>query len=149
LKQEKASREIRDLIRQINQGFFELLSHELCNYGITVPQWLVIRCLKENKQMMSDISRVVGLSNSTITGIVDRLERNGYVSRTRDQEDRRVVWVFRTEKLDQLMQSIPLLQDSYFESFLEGISEEETEAILRSLHLLAKHIQEKASKRKE
>lgn len=146
---EQASREIRNMIRQINQGFFELLSLELCEYGITVPQWLVIRCLKENKQTMSDISRVVGLSNSTVTGIVDRLERNGYVARTRDQEDRRVVWVYRTEKLDQLIESIPLLQDSYFESFLEGITQEETEAILRSLHLLAKHIQEKVSKRKE
>jgi DNA-binding MarR family transcriptional regulator len=143
-----ASKQIRGLIRQINQGFFDLLSFELSKYDITVPQWLVIRCLGDGPQSMSDISRIVDLTNSTITGIVDRLERSGYVQRVRDEEDRRVVWVKRTDRLDQLIESIPVLQDSYFEAFLEGISEDQTREILISLHLLAEHILDKVAQRK-
>lgn len=142
------SRQIRQLVKQINQGFFAILSSELSKYEITVSQWFVIRCLRDDVQKISDISRMVGLTNSTISGIVDRLERAGYVVRVRDQEDRRVVWVQPTEKLDLLLQSIPILQDSYFDSFLEGITEEETQMILKSLHLLADHIQEKVGQRK-
>ncbi|UOF92168.1 MarR family transcriptional regulator [Fodinisporobacter ferrooxydans] len=138
-----ASRQIRLLIKQINQGFFELLSRELSNYEITVSQWLVIRCLKEEKQKITDISKTVGLTNSTISGIIDRLERSGYVTRIRDREDRRVVWVHRTDKLNQLIASLPLAQDSYYDSFLEGITEEETQRILKSLHLLANQLQKK------
>jgi DNA-binding MarR family transcriptional regulator len=142
------SRQIRQLIRQINQGIFELISSELSQYGLTASQLLVLRCLKDGRQKMSDISRVVGLTNSTISGIIDRLERSGYVERIRDDEDRRVVWVECTEKLRQLFHSIPVMQDSYFDSLLEGITEEETQSILKSLQLLANHIQEKVSQRK-
>jgi DNA-binding MarR family transcriptional regulator len=142
------SRQIRQLIKQINQGIFELISSELSQYGLTASQLLVLRCLKDGRQKMSDISRVVGLTNSTVSGIIDRLERSGYVERIRDEEDRRVVWVHVTEDLKQLMKSIPVMQDTYFDSFLEEISPEERQSILKSLQLLANHIEEKVAQRK-
>lgn len=139
----QASRQIRLLIRQINHSFFELLSRELCQYEISVSQWLVLRSLMDKEQKISDLSRKVGLTNSTVSGIVDRLEEAGYVQRRRDQTDRRIVWVTRTEKLERLIRSIPVLQDDYLDSLLEGITEEETQTILKSLQLLANHLQEK------
>ena len=42
---------------------------------------------------MGEIAQRVGVSEKTITGVVDRLERDGYVQRERDAGDRRVVRV--------------------------------------------------------
>jgi DNA-binding MarR family transcriptional regulator len=145
---ENPSRQIRFLIRQINQGFFGLVACELSAYGITVPQILVLRSLKNRRLKISEISREVGLSNSTVSGIIDRLEEGGYVERVRDKEDRRVVWVARTDKFKRITNEVPVLQDQYFDSLLAGITEEERQSILKSLTLLSNHIQDKLHDRK-
>jgi DNA-binding MarR family transcriptional regulator len=145
---QNASKEIRFLIRQINQTVFEVLSREMAAFNITVSQIYVIRCLKDGPQRISDISKQLGLSNSTVSGIVDRLEENGYVQRERDDKDRRVVWVNFTEKIKELHKEIPILQDSYYDDLLSGMTEEEIENILYSLRLLANHLKEKAGGKK-
>jgi DNA-binding MarR family transcriptional regulator len=40
---------------------------------------------------MGELSRRVGVTEKTGTGLVDRLEQEGYAARERDQQDRRVV----------------------------------------------------------
>jgi len=47
---------------------------------------------------MGEIAAHCGITEKTITGVVDRLEREGYVQRTRDAEDRRVVHVRLSRK---------------------------------------------------
>ncbi|HVY20006.1 MAG TPA: MarR family transcriptional regulator [Bauldia sp.] len=44
-----------------------------------------------------DLARATGLTSGAITGVVDRLERGGYVRRVRDTEDRRKVYVRITQ----------------------------------------------------
>ncbi|GEN34521.1 MULTISPECIES: MarR family winged helix-turn-helix transcriptional regulator [Aneurinibacillus] len=145
---QNASRQIRLLIRQINHTFFELLASELAAFNITGPQLLVLRCLKHEPQRISDISKQVGLSNSTVSGIVDRLEENGYVRRIRDEQDRRVVWVNFGEKFDDVRKAVPVLQDNYFDGMFSGMNEEEAQTIVRSLQLLADHLKERLEEKK-
>ncbi|WP_035100234.1 MarR family winged helix-turn-helix transcriptional regulator [Aneurinibacillus terranovensis] len=144
-----ATKHVRLLIREINQHIFHLVACELSEYGITVPQLMVLRTLNDQRRKISEISHQVGLSNSTVSGIIDRLEAEGYVRRIRDKEDRRIVWVYRTEKLDELQNIVPVLQDDYFDFILEGITEEERSAIFKSLELLAAKLQEQLKGRKQ
>ncbi|WCN38108.1 MarR family winged helix-turn-helix transcriptional regulator [Aneurinibacillus uraniidurans] len=144
-----ASREIHLLLRQINQRFFELVARELCEVGITAPQLIVLRCFKGGKRLrMSDLSKQVGLSNSTVCGIVDRLEERGYVRRSRDEEDRRVVWVQAQPKAAELKEHVPILQDEYSEFFLSGMTEEDTERLIHTLTLFSNHLLEKLEHKK-
>lgn len=139
-----ASREIHMLLRQINQRFFELVSRELSEVGITAPQLLVLRCFKNgNRLRMSDVSKQVGLSNSTVCGIVDRLEERGYVRRSRDEADRRVVWVQPGPKAAELKEHAPILQDEHSEFFLAGMTEEDTARLIHTLTLFSNHLLEK------
>ncbi len=65
---------------------------EFKKVNLTEPQGMLIRCLAHNGDMkISDLSKRLDLSNSTVSGIVDRLEKNGFVNRERSKEDRRVV----------------------------------------------------------
>jgi DNA-binding MarR family transcriptional regulator len=43
-----------------------------------------------------DLARRLWITPATMTGIIDNLERDGYVERTRDDADRRQVWVSAT-----------------------------------------------------
>lgn len=83
----KALKEVLNLIhKSINEQFKEL--------NITGPQGMVIGILiRHGKMKISDLSSELGLSNSTVSGIIDRLEKQGIVERTRSEDDRRVVYV--------------------------------------------------------
>src|SRR6516225_7132511 len=61
-----------------------------------------------------ELARATGLTTASITGVVDRLEQAGYVSRERDPNDRRRVVV--TLSLDQAMRNVasvflPIMRD--------------------------------------
>jgi MarR family transcriptional regulator, organic hydroperoxide resistance regulator len=66
---------------------------------ITPAQSGILFLLKsKNGQTMSELSQVLTLDNSTLTGLVDRLERLDYVKRNAGTADRRASHVFITEK---------------------------------------------------
>jgi DNA-binding MarR family transcriptional regulator len=84
-------------------------SHEVSHrYGITGPQlWVLKTVFKDGGLPLGELSQKMYLHPSTITGVVNRLEKKGYVSRDRDQEDRRVVMVQLTPKGKRLVKRAP------------------------------------------
>lgn len=77
---------------------------------LTSPQVHALNWLARGPLAMGDLARLLGITEKTATGAVDRLERAGYVARVRDARDRRVVHVQLTRKgqatarrLDQLI----------------------------------------------
>lgn len=64
---------------------------------VTVAQIALMRTLEDMGTMRAtDLARQTGLSASSITGQIDRLEAEGYVERRRSREDRREVEVSLT-----------------------------------------------------
>ena len=90
-----------DEIIEVNTLFQEvicLLKHSMSKIfedtNITPPQGMVIGILSHHGKMkISELSNKLGLSNSTVSGILDRLEKQGMVERERSVEDKRVVYV--------------------------------------------------------
>jgi DNA-binding MarR family transcriptional regulator len=59
---------------------------------------------RQGPQSPSGLARLAGLHPATMTGILDRLEKGGWVGRERDPEDRRAVVVrVRTERAGELI----------------------------------------------
>jgi DNA-binding MarR family transcriptional regulator len=57
---------------------------------VTLPQATVLFLLQEKDgRMLSEIGQVIGVDNSAVTGLADRLEKAGYVTRVPNPEDRR------------------------------------------------------------
>jgi len=84
-------------------------SHEVfIKFGVTGPQLWVLKTIFQNGSLsLGDLSKQMYLHPSTISGVVDRLERKGYVWRDRDREDRRVVRVQLTPKGKRLVKRSP------------------------------------------
>src|SRR5512137_1832926 len=58
---------------------------------VTLPQATVLFLLQEKDgRMLSEIGQVIGVDNSAVTGLADRLEKAGYVTREPNPGDRRV-----------------------------------------------------------
>ena len=82
---------------------FNVLYHEikteLSKEKMTVPQLDIISCLDRSKGLpLSELAERLLVTGGNITGIIDRLERDGYVYRERDKKDRRIVRALLTEK---------------------------------------------------
>ena len=69
-------------------------------FDVTLPQFDVMAELERTgKPMtMSELSRELMVSNGNVTGVIDRLERAGFVTRTRAEHDRRVQYIALTSE---------------------------------------------------
>ncbi|MSP58954.1 MAG: MarR family transcriptional regulator [Myxococcales bacterium] len=68
-------------------------------HGVTPTQLSVLKLLREIGDLkLGDLSRRIQAQNSTVTGIVDRMEEAGLVLRSRSADDRRVWTIALTEQ---------------------------------------------------
>ncbi len=66
--------------------------------GLHLQQFWVLILTRKTPMRMSEIAQALETSQANVTGLVDRLERDGYVSRVRAESDRRVVEVGITQE---------------------------------------------------
>ncbi|MFF4778908.1 MarR family winged helix-turn-helix transcriptional regulator [Microtetraspora fusca] len=65
-------------------------------YGLTPQQGQLLCVLMARPHGMSELGAMLSLAKSSLTGLVDRTERNGLVRREPDPQDTRAVWVALT-----------------------------------------------------
>jgi len=71
--------------------------------GITYPQYLVLLVLWEHNALaVTQITKLLLLDTSTLTPLLKRLEKIGYITRKRSTTDERVVMIELTEAGDKL-----------------------------------------------
>ncbi len=107
--------------------------------GLTAPQILLLQAIRkgEGGTTIGDLASEVSLSQATVTNILDRLERRGYVYRERSQKDRRKVHACLTEAGVQVLKDAPMpLQDQFARQF-SNLHEWEQTMIIASLQRIA------------
>jgi len=110
---------VMQALRRISRAI-ELHSHSLASrYGLTVPQLAVLKELgTADGRSIGELTRAVHLSQATVTGILDRLQRRGLIQRRRGEADKRKVHVWLTEAgREALRRSPPLLHENFLEAF--------------------------------
>jgi len=80
---------------------------------------------KNNGSSLTQISQGLMLENPTVTGLIDRLEKLGYVKRSDHPDDRRVYLVHITEKGNKVAnKALPIIK-KLNEQIKEGYSKRE------------------------
>lgn len=121
---------IRRVIRSVDK-YSRKINSEL---GLTTPQLLCLDALGKNEHIITkELARTVNLSESTVIGIVDRLEAKQYVNRERSKEDRRKVYLTLTEAGRGILNETPSLLQDKFSSALAELENEELDTIMSSL----------------
>jgi MarR family transcriptional regulator, organic hydroperoxide resistance regulator len=95
---------IRKFVRAVSLDAFKMSRQ----YGLTGPQSAVLRTLfKEGPLSSASLSRRLYVTPSNITGIIDRLQKKGFVERTRKKRDRRIALIELTESGNMLSRELP------------------------------------------
>jgi len=128
--------EIIDLSRNFNKSLRHKFHHSIHDSGFTLPQLSVISMLeKYGEQKVSELSLKIGLSDSTVSGILDRLEQKDIIRRERTKDDRRVVKISLTGKSKEFCNDFRQKREEYFTQLLKNLSEQEIKDIIKGLKI--------------
>jgi DNA-binding MarR family transcriptional regulator len=89
--------EVVDLMANLVSLFHKEYEEAAAARSLTGAQAKVLGLLRRGPVPMRQIARTLNCEPSNITGIVDRLEARGYVTREADAQDRRVKLVAATD----------------------------------------------------
>ena len=111
---------------------------------VTRVQWLLLRHLQRNGSCtIGELAEHLDVRSSTMSQMVDRLEKNGIVYRSAGQKDERVKTVSLSEKGKEIIQDREMLWvDSLAQPF-QNFSTEEKETLLNLMDKLVSHIPKK------
>lgn len=126
-----------ELLRKLMVTMKQNVHHHYKEMNMTGPQGMLMGTLAHHGEMkVSDLSEKLGLSNSTVSGIIDRLENQGLVARTRSKEDKRVVYVNVTSEFKKGSQNHIKEVEKMFEAMMSKATSEELDEILKGLDTL-------------
>jgi len=100
---EEVTTTVRVLYRLLCRSF----DPDIARSGLTVPQMNALEVLtRQDGLSLKELSARMGLSHSTVSGIVDRLERRGLVGRKTDSRDRRYSRIFLSEEVKEYVRDV-------------------------------------------
>jgi len=109
--------------------------------GVTPTQLNVLKLLDEIGDLsMSSISTRLGARNSTVTGIVDRMEAEGLVERVRSPDDRRVYQIRLSARGAKIARAVSITPWELLHEAVAELSATDKDHLLRILGKLAERI---------
>ncbi|MBL6448984.1 MarR family transcriptional regulator [Fulvivirga sp. 29W222] len=126
---------IRKILRSVNLESKRIQKE----YGISIPQLLTLNFLKtcdDFKATHGQISKYLNLNSSTVTGIISRLEKKGYVAKLPNLKDKRITYVALTTNGASLLKKTPELMHEQLQTKLNKLSEDQLKEIERGFKLL-------------
>jgi DNA-binding MarR family transcriptional regulator len=106
------------------------LSTELNKGNVSFPQFFLLTYLSSEEYLtMSDIAKKMSHSTAAATGLVDRLEKLGYVERVHAAEDRRKIMVRITNKGVQLVSKMRTEIANDLAGIIAGLDEDQADAL--------------------
>ena len=104
----KTFEEIFKSISKISKKFYRFQRPILRELRLTIPQYFIMEYLdRYGKLQLKDLAEACYCSRSTITAVVDTMEKNKLITREINLEDRRSLFVKLTEKGLNIYKSIP------------------------------------------
>jgi MarR family transcriptional regulator, organic hydroperoxide resistance regulator len=125
-------------LRVVARGFNKYSKYLQEHHKITIPQIICLREVHEHGPItLGALTKIVALNNSTVTGIVDRLENQQLLQRTRTSSDRRQIHLQMTEKGVRFLTDIPTPVPQRFIEGIQHFSHDEIDRIVWSVDQLA------------
>jgi DNA-binding MarR family transcriptional regulator len=131
--------EIMQSLRRIIKSLQDYSQTVCSHFGITGPQlWALKTISKRGNLSLGELSEEMCLHPSTVTGVVDRLEKKGYVVRDRTEKDRRVINVQLTPKGKSIAKKAPNPVQGKMIYGLRKFKKDQLILIYESIHELVK-----------
>jgi homoprotocatechuate degradation regulator HpaR len=120
--------------REVTMAFFRPVLQEI---PLTEQQWRVIRALDEYNELESkQLADLCCILSPSLTGIISRLEQQGYIQRRRSPEDQRRVLISLTDKAKQMFNRISPILEARYQAITDQFSKENMEQLDKLLNQL-------------
>ncbi len=132
---------VQDCVETLNEIFRQVdvfSKHLLRNFGVSGPQLWALRAIRDAGTVtMGGLAARMHLHVSTVTGIIDRLQLAGLVTRTRSETDRRILHLAVTAKGRGIVLKAPEPPRSLLARGLEKLGQVDLSRMKTSLDQLA------------
>lgn len=119
------------LLAKCHQKAFQIFREKLLPHNLTPPQFAVLAFLwKKDGQSQIQLGTAMEMDRTTTSGVIDRLENQGLVTRRHHPEDRRVFMIYLTEAGRELEHTLPRLSLEANAEAASNLSENERETLL-------------------
>lgn len=126
---------LRKIVRSINLESKRVEKEQ----GVSIPQLLCLQYLAEQDEFKANASKLkafLNLNASTITGIINRLEKKGLVAKLPNITDKRVTIISLTTGGLELLQSAPITFQQKLSEKLQALPPEKLKTIIEGIDLL-------------
>jgi DNA-binding MarR family transcriptional regulator len=131
------------LISQIHQLTGRIFSKKLKDYQIDInhAQGRIIFALWKNDQIsIYDLSKETALSKSSLTTMLERLEKSGYIIRKQSVTDKRITIVCLTSKSSSLRSDYQKISADMIDMFYKDFTDDEISQFELSLKRILKNL---------
>ena len=134
---------VTELMPVIMKGYVKHQVDEFDKLKITMPQFFVLELVnRQGEAKMSDLAKFVNVTTAAMTGIVGRLFKNGYVLRTDEPEDRRIIKIKLTPKGAKLVKDMIQKRKDITIKMFGSIAQDEREEYLKILTHVHDHLKD-------
>lgn len=119
-------------LKQLDIAFENERNKALSELGVTSSQLYILLYLLMNKEIrinVKDLGKKFNLKGPTITGILNRLENKGFITRTISEEDSRYKKIEITDKAIQTESALKEKAKILEEKLIENITHEEIDKL--------------------
>ena len=103
-------------------------------YGVTMLQHAAIHAVREQGPLnITGLAEQLRLNQSTVSSLVDRMERDGLMRRVQSSSDRRAVSLRLTEKAEQIAEGVEISPFDFFKNLLRPLSSAELSQLAKLL----------------
>jgi DNA-binding MarR family transcriptional regulator len=123
------------LLRAVRVVEVELRRRLRTEFGETLPRFDVMAALARRKEgmTMTEVSRLLMVSNGNVTAIVDRLVVEGMVVRATNAQDRRATFVRLTQKGLRHFTRMAAAHEGWVNAILAGFDRQQSEKLIGAL----------------
>ena len=124
------------LMQKLSDRFFS-------RFGLTDVQFNILMILKEQGRAglsQQELSEHLIVTKSNVVGLIDRLERSGYVKRMAHPSDRRFNQIVLTQKGEQLEFRIEELYFTEVDKMMNALSGTQKKALIRAMERIREYI---------
>lgn len=124
------------LMQKLSDRFFS-------RFGLTDVQFNILMILKEQGRAglsQQELSEHLIVTKSNVVGLIDRLERSGYVKRMAHPSDRRFNQIVLTQKGEQLELRIEELYFTEVDKMMNALSGTQKRALIRAMERIREYI---------
>jgi len=110
------------------------MSKHLERLNITYSQLMVLRVINREPGITAkEILMQMDTDKATLSGVLSRLERDNYVYRVKNDNDKRIQNIYVSEGSEVLCSEVSMIENACIADLVKGINDEDAETFLRIL----------------